>query len=77
MIRLLLKIAIVLFALNSSHSFSESIEPLGIIQSTTDKVLSKIESDKDKLKDNPGEMYNLVSDLVFPHFDFAVMSRFV
>ena len=77
MIRLLLNIAIVLFALNSSHSFSESSEPLGIIQSTTDKVLSKIDSDKDKLKDNPGEMYNLVSDLVFPHFDFAVMSRFV
>ena len=74
----LFKIILLLsFFLNPPFALSETPEPLGIIKSITDKVLNRVESDKEKLKDNPGEMYNLVSDLIFPNFDFAVMSRFV
>ena len=74
----LFKIILLLsFFLNPPFALSETPEPLGIIKSITEKVLNRVESDKEKLKDNPGEMYNLVSDLIFPNFDFAVMSRFV
>ena len=57
------------FFLNPSFALSGTAEPLGIIKSITDKVLDRVESDQEKLRDNPGEMYNLVSDLVFPNFD--------
>ena len=65
------------FVLNTPFALSEATQPLDMIKTVTDKVLSRVESDKEQLKDNPGEIYNLVSDLVFPNFDFAVMSRFV
>lgn len=65
------------FVLNSPFALPETVEPLAIIKSITDEVLNRVKSDKEKLRENPGEMYNLVSDLVFPNFDFAVMSKFV
>ena len=74
----LFKIILLLsFFLNPPFVLAETAEPLGIIKSITDKVLNRVESEKEKLRDNPGEMYNLVSDLIFPNFDFAVMARFV
>ena len=65
------------FILNTPFALAEAVVPVDIIKSITDEVLNRVESDKDQLKNNPGEMYDLVSDLVFPNFDFAVMSRFV
>lgn len=75
--RLFKTILLLSFVLNTPFALSETVDPLDIIKSITDKVLSRVESDKEQLRDNPGEMYNLVSDLVFPNFDFTVMSRFV
>ena len=72
----LFKIILLLsFFLNPPFALSETPEPLGIIKSITEKVLNRVESDQEKLKDNPGEMYNLVSDLIFPNFDFAYVHR--
>ena len=48
------------FFLNPPFVLAETAEPFGIIKSITDKVLNRVESDKEKLRDNPGEMYNLV-----------------
>lgn len=48
-----------------------------IVKSTTDQVLERVQSDKAELQDDPGKMYNLVSELIFPHFDFAIMSQWV
>ena len=75
--RLFKTILLLSFILNTPFALAEAVVPVDIIKSITDEVLSRVESDKDELKNNPGEMYNLVSDLVFPNFDFAVMSRFV
>ena len=75
--RLFKTILLLSFVLNTPFALSETVDPLDMIKSITDKVLSRVESDKEQLRDNPGEMYNLVSDLVFPNFDFTVMSRFV
>ena len=75
--RLFKTILLLSIVLNTPFALSEAADPLDIIKSITDKVLSRVESDKEQLRDNPGEMYNLVSDLVFPNFDFTVMSRFV
>ena len=75
--RLFKTILLLSFILNTPFALAEAVVPVDIIKSITEEVLNRVESDKDQLKDNPGEMYDLVSDLVFPNFDFAVMSRFV
>ena len=75
--RLFKTILLLSFVLNIPFALAEAVGPVDIIKSITDEVLNRVESDKDQLKNNPGEMYDLVSDLVFPNFDFAVMSRFV
>ena len=65
------------FFVTGSVADNHLLEPDSIIKSTTDQVLERVKRDKETLKDNPGEMFRLVSDLIFPHFDFGVMSRFV
>ncbi|MGR8921513.1 MAG: MlaC/ttg2D family ABC transporter substrate-binding protein [Gammaproteobacteria bacterium] len=52
-------------------------DPTVVVQSTTDQVLSRISADKADLEANPQKMFNLVSELVFPHFDFGIMSQWV
>ena len=66
-----------LFFFNDGVAENQILEPETIIKSTTEKVLERVRKDKEALKDNPGEMFHLVSDLIFPHFDFGVMSHFV
>ena len=53
------------------------IDPLVVVKETTGKVLERVRSDKESLKEDPGKMFELVSEFIFPHFDFNVMSRFV
>ena len=65
------------FSLNQSFAESQSFKPETIIKNTTEQVLERVARDKEALKENPGEMFRLVSDLIFPHFDFGVMSHFV
>ena len=48
-----------------------------IVQTTTDKVLSRIKNEKEALQADPAKMFSLVSELIFPHFDFAIMSQWV
>jgi phospholipid transport system substrate-binding protein len=51
--------------------------PMDIVRTTTDNVLERIKTDKDTLRAEPGKMYDLVSELIFPHFDFAIMAQWV
>ena len=51
--------------------------PQETVRKTTDAVISRVKDEKDVLRADPTRMYNLVSELVFPHFDFGVMSQFV
>ncbi len=48
-----------------------------LVQETTDKVLTRLRADSDKLEADSSLIYPLVEDLVLPHFDFAKMSQWV
>ncbi|MGE0859724.1 MAG: phospholipid-binding protein MlaC [Gammaproteobacteria bacterium] len=48
-----------------------------VVRSTTDQVLARVKTDKEALRADPGKMYNLVAELIFPHFDFDIMSQWV
>ena len=75
--KFLLVVLLSFFFLNQSFAESQVLDPEEIIKNTTEQVLERVARDKEVLKDNPGDMFRLVSDLIFPHFDFGVMSHFV
>ncbi len=52
-------------------------EPGMIVKTTTEKVLERVQNDKAALQADPAKMYTLVSELIFPHFDFDIMSQWV
>ena len=60
----------------TSQSYA-AVEADQIVRDTTDKVLARVQSEKDVLRADPGKMFRLVSELIFPHFDFAIMSQWV
>ena len=51
--------------------------PDQMVQQTANQVLDKIRQNRDSLSKDPGQMYQLASELVLPHFDFDFMSQLV
>jgi len=51
--------------------------PDAVVKETSSGVISRIESDRAALEANPEQVYDLVNELVVPHFDFISMSRWV
>ncbi len=48
-----------------------------MVMDTTSKMLSLIESEREKIKASPVYIYELVEGVVLPHFDFDRMGRLV
>lgn len=72
-----LRFPLVLIALLFAVGALAVAAPQEVVQSTTDNVLARVQAEKDQLRADPAKMYNLVSELIFPHFDFAIMSQWV
>lgn len=51
--------------------------PQTLVQETSEKMLAKLKAEKDLLKQEPGRIYELVNEIVIPHFDFEYMSQLV
>ncbi len=51
--------------------------PDAVVKETADGVISRIESQRAVLEQNPSQVYELVNELVIPHFDFISMSKWV
>lgn len=51
--------------------------PAELVKSTTALVLDRVQRDKSTLEANPKEMLNLVSEYIFPFFDFNIISKWV
>ena len=73
----LMSVILVVAAAIAPVTASALDSPLNIVQSTTDKVLERIINDRDALRADTSKMYSLVSELIFPHFDFPIMSQLV
>ena len=61
----------------SALALAAAQAPLEIVHTTTDSVLARVQADKENLRADPGKMYNLVAEVIFPHFDFAIMAQWV
>lgn len=59
----------------NAAALAESAEE--IVKTTTDRVIARLISDKAALEANPDGIYDLVNELIIPHFDFVSMSKWV
>lgn len=48
-----------------------------VVRSTTDQVVDRLIAQKAELQSHPELIYDLIHELVIPHFDFASMSKWV
>lgn len=48
-----------------------------VVKSVTDDVLAKLKQSKEEIKADPGKVYELVNEIVVPHFDSVAMARLV
>jgi len=48
-----------------------------LVRETTDRMLAALEREKRVIREQPARIYDLVSDIVLPHFDFEAMARSV
>lgn len=51
--------------------------PRRLVESTTEKMLSILERERDNIQTDPRRIYELIEAHLLPHFDFVGMSRFV
>ena len=51
--------------------------PDAVVKETSNGVIDRIESERSTLEANPEQVYELVNELVIPHFDFISMSKWV
>ena len=52
-------------------------KPDTLVKNTTDKMLVALKENREELKKNKALIYDLVGEIVLPHFDFIRMSRWV
>lgn len=51
--------------------------PQELVQQTADRMLDKLRSERQVIDQQPGRIYELVNEIVLPHFDFDRMSSWV
>lgn len=48
--------------------------PQELVKETTDQTLSRLQKDRAALQQNPDDIYDLVKEIITPHFDFIRIS---
>jgi phospholipid transport system substrate-binding protein len=48
-----------------------------LVQDTTNRMLTVLKAERQTLRERPGRIYDLVNEIILPHFDFSRMSRWV
>lgn len=76
-ILVLFAVAWLVVAMNFASAAEDVVPPDVLARQTTQKTLQTIREHRDELKRNPSMIYDLVKELVLPHFDFELMSRLV
>ncbi len=70
-------ILFVLLMLMSFGASAVTAEPDQVVQSTVGGVLERLDSEREQLEAHPERIYELIQELVLPHFDFTSMSKWV
>lgn len=54
-----------------------NLSPQAMVQQTADNMLSKLKEERALIESEPSRIYELVNQIVLPHFDFEYMSQLV
>ncbi len=57
------------------HAQAQSAEE--VVKTTSDSVIERLAAQKDELEVHPERIYDLIHELVAPHFDIRIMARWV
>ncbi len=71
------KLFLMLFALVGAAGVQAADDASQVVQHTTSEVMNRVRAEKEALRSEPAKMYSLVSRMIFPHFDFEIMSQWV
>lgn len=64
-------------ALNMAVAVAENTDPEALVRETSDRMLVVLKEQHAVIKAEPQRLYELVDDIVLPHFDFERMARWV
>lgn len=64
-------------ALNVAVAAADNLNPETLVRQTSDRMLAVLKEQHDVIKAEPKRLYDLVDDIVLPHFDFVRMARWV
>jgi len=67
----------VLLGLVAGQAWTAEQSPEELVKQTSELMLDKLRQEKEVIKANPGRIYELVNQIVLPHFDFGYMSQLV
>ena len=68
----------VLFLCFSSPAVGQAaIGPQELVKETTDQTISRLQHEREALQQNPDGIYDLVKEIITPHFDFVRISAWV
>lgn len=59
----------------NTYAVSKSAEQ--VVRDAVEQTTARLIEEKDQLKAHPDRIYDLIQDLVVPHFDFPIISRLV
>lgn len=66
-----------LATLTAVAATTASTAPRDMVIDTSQKMIEALKKDQQVIKQNPQRVYDLVSKIVLPHFDFTTMSKWV
>lgn len=61
------------FSLNAAATGNAS--PQELVKTTTDRVLERLADDREAIENSPDRLFEIVDEIIIPHFDFERMSR--
>lgn len=70
-------LALLIFAFVSTASAGAAEAPDILVKETTNQVLSELTANRASLKNDVNKLYQMVDEIVLPHFDFTRMSKLV
>lgn len=72
-----LRINVFLLCFSLPFAAQAAMGPQELVKETTDQTLSRLQRDRAALQQNPDGIYDLVQEVITPHFDFVRISAWV
>lgn len=70
-------IVLLLSVTASAEPSTHDLSPQELVRDTSSRMLAALRDERQVIAENPGRLYELVSDIVLPYFDFEKMSQWV